>query len=319
MKFSSEEVISKINSDFTKVYKPQSKFPGSGAVWNECINTINDAKLMNNIIFCNDIMKIPPVKTFLMANTSIISSFSDTEKKSIGAFWGFVFKFVFGYTQQKNDVPINTKGIKKAAYFYDVKESIEIENEGNNKCHKYKEYIDIKNIVIDASNSFRYLLTVPYLDNKSDRSALVIMKNPSKADKTISDHTINNVLKFCEGKYSKVYFMNLFPFYSTDPLGVKEFIKSKDFEKIMKKNDEVLKATIHECDDVIVAWGRDSIGNKEAYLKAIQRIEKIIDDSEKTKNAVKLKGGNEDKQYPWHPQVWAVNNELELYKWDNKN
>lgn len=145
------------------------------------------------------------------------------------------------------------------------------------------------------------------------------MKNPSKADKEISDHTINNVLKFCKGKYSTIYIMNLFPFYSTNPLGVKKIIKSKDFEYIMKKNDEVLKSTIQGCDDVIVAWGGDSIGNKEAYLKVIKRVEEIIDDSQKPKNAVKLKGGNDNKQYPWHPQVWEVNNELEIYEWNNKN
>ncbi|MGL5258209.1 MAG: hypothetical protein ACRC76_14370 [Proteocatella sp.] len=129
MKISSSSIISKINSDFTSVYRPQSNFPGSGALWNECINTINDTKLMNHIIFCNDVMKIPPVKTFLMSNNAIVSLLSNEEKKAIGAFWGFVFKFVFGYTQQKDNVPINTKSVKKAAYFYDPVEHIEVENE----------------------------------------------------------------------------------------------------------------------------------------------------------------------------------------------
>lgn len=126
MKISSSSIISKINSDFTSVYRPQSNFPSSGALWNECINTINDVRLMNNIIFCNDVMKIPPVKTFLMANKAVISPFSNEEKKAMGAFWGFVFKFVFGYTQQKDNVPINTKDVKKAAYFYDVADSIQV-------------------------------------------------------------------------------------------------------------------------------------------------------------------------------------------------
>ncbi|WP_338433266.1 hypothetical protein [Clostridium tyrobutyricum] len=129
MKISSSSIISKINSDFTSVYRPQSNFPGSGTLWNECINTINDAKLMNHIIFCNDVMKIPPVKTFLMANDSLVPPFSNEKKKAIGAFWGFVFKFVFGYMQQKDDVPVNTKSVKKAACFYDVVQSIEVENE----------------------------------------------------------------------------------------------------------------------------------------------------------------------------------------------
>ena len=57
MKISSTSIISKISSDFTSVYRPQSNFPGSGVLWNECINAIQDAKLMNHIIFCNDVMK----------------------------------------------------------------------------------------------------------------------------------------------------------------------------------------------------------------------------------------------------------------------
>lgn len=126
MKISTASIISKINLDFTSVYRPQSNFPQSGLLWNECINTIKDVKIMNHIIFCNDVMKIPPVRTFLMSNNVVIPPFSNEEKKAIGAFWGFVFKFVFGYKQQKDNVPINTKDVKKAAYFYEVADLIEV-------------------------------------------------------------------------------------------------------------------------------------------------------------------------------------------------
>ncbi|OPD26429.1 hypothetical protein AL710_00220 [Clostridium botulinum] len=129
MKISTASIISKINLDFTSMYRPQSNFPGSGLLWNECINTVNDVKVMNHIIFCNDVMKIPPVRTFLMANDAVTPPFSNEEKKAIGAFWSFVFKFVFGYTQQKDSVPINTKDVKKAAYFYDVADLIEVVSE----------------------------------------------------------------------------------------------------------------------------------------------------------------------------------------------
>lgn len=112
-------IKSQINSDFTKVYRAQSNFPNSGYLWNECINTISNPTLMNNIIFCNDIMKIPPVKTFLISNENIIMELSNEEKKAIGAFWGFVFKYVLGYKNQKESVPVNTKGVKKASRFYD--------------------------------------------------------------------------------------------------------------------------------------------------------------------------------------------------------
>lgn len=110
-------IIDKINSDFASVYKPFTNFHGSGLLWLECLNTINDVKLMNHIIFCNDVLQIPPVKVFLMANNNLNQEFNNFEKKAMGAFWGFVFKFVFGYRSQKENVPINTKGVKKATQF----------------------------------------------------------------------------------------------------------------------------------------------------------------------------------------------------------
>lgn len=129
MIISTKTILSKIDSDFTSVYKPQSNFPDSGMLWDTCISTIRDIQLMDHIIFNNDVMKIPPVKTFLMANQGIQELTDNEEKKAIGAFWGFVFKFVFGYSNQKDNVPINTKGVKKAAYFYEAPSGISLHND----------------------------------------------------------------------------------------------------------------------------------------------------------------------------------------------
>lgn len=115
-----KDIVSKINDDFGNKYKPFSKFKDSGEIWDECMKAVNDPKLMNHIIFCNDVLKIPPVKVFLAANETLTGGFSVYDKKCIGAFWGFVFKFVFMYQSQKDSNPINLKGIKTATYFYDV-------------------------------------------------------------------------------------------------------------------------------------------------------------------------------------------------------
>lgn len=113
-------IVDKINKDFGNHYKPFSNFKNSGVIWDECIKAVNDLELMNHIIFCNDVLEIPPVKTFLAANTTLTGPFSDIEKKSIGAFWGFIFKFVFNYKSQKDSVPVNLKSIKTATYYYDI-------------------------------------------------------------------------------------------------------------------------------------------------------------------------------------------------------
>jgi len=128
MKLSSTDIINKVYEEFSSIYKPFSKFPNSGLIWDECINTIKDAKLVNNIIFCNDILQIPPVKVFLMANKSLNTEFTDNDKKAIGAFWGFIFKFVFNYKNQKS-ISVRVNNIKSATYFFDSPHNVEIENE----------------------------------------------------------------------------------------------------------------------------------------------------------------------------------------------
>ena len=122
------EIIKEIDNNFEKKYKPFSKFKNSGVIWDECIKAVNDVKLMNHIIFCNDVLRIPPVKVFLAANTTLTGDFTDLEKKSIGAFWGFVFKFVFMYGSQASS-PVNMKGVRTATYFYDNVNAVDVEVE----------------------------------------------------------------------------------------------------------------------------------------------------------------------------------------------
>jgi hypothetical protein len=86
---------------------------------------VGDTTLMGHIIFCNDIHQIPPVHTFLRANQKIRQDLSETEKRSVGAFWGFVFKFVFGYRNQKS-VTARVNTVRTASYFFDAPEDIEI-------------------------------------------------------------------------------------------------------------------------------------------------------------------------------------------------
>ena len=125
--FSTAEITKRIEAEFTQKYKAFSNFPQSGKVWDECLAAVQDAKLMNNLVFCNDVLQIPPVKVFLLANTTIGGQLTDEEKKSIGAFWGFVFKFVFGYKNQKSvSVRVADNNLKSATYFFDCPQEIEV-------------------------------------------------------------------------------------------------------------------------------------------------------------------------------------------------
>lgn len=61
---------------------------------------IQDAKLMNHLVFCNSIT-VRQSRCFVLANANLGGQFTDDEKKSIGAFGALCFKFVFGYKNQK--------------------------------------------------------------------------------------------------------------------------------------------------------------------------------------------------------------------------
>lgn len=181
---------------------------------------------------------------------------------------------------------------------------------------EYKDYVDVKNILIDdIPGKYRFSLSIPFRSQSNKRRALVILKNPSEADKDKSDHTINNVLKFCKKRYGHVYIMNLFPNYSTDPKGVKVFISSDEFRTSMEKNICVLNTMIPKADDIIIAWGGNSIGNKTEYDKAIKAVLNAIGEEKRIPLAVKIKSSLLKRKYPWHAQVWAVNHDLETYEW----
>ena len=119
-----------IEENFSLVYTHFREFQENDAYkpyWNKCIEAISDKQLLSNIVFCNDIFCIPPVKTFLTYYKDdfiILTGKPDAElpafiKKSIGAFWGMVFKYALHYKGQKNvSVSMNEYfKVRTATYF----------------------------------------------------------------------------------------------------------------------------------------------------------------------------------------------------------
>jgi hypothetical protein len=119
VRVSTSEIKERLYSDFASIYRAFGGFVDSGRLWDLCLAAVGDETLMGNIIFCNDIHQIPPVHTFLKVVDSFISwELTDMEKRSLGAFWGFVFKHVLGYRRQKSvTARINT--VQTATYFFD--------------------------------------------------------------------------------------------------------------------------------------------------------------------------------------------------------
>ena len=119
-----------IEENFSEVYTHFREFQKNEEYvlyWDKCIEAICDKQLLSHIVFCNDVFSIPPVKTFLTYYKDdfiVLTGKSDAElplfvKKSIGAFWGMVFKFGLKYKGQKS-VSISMNDyfkVKTATYF----------------------------------------------------------------------------------------------------------------------------------------------------------------------------------------------------------
>lgn len=135
-----QDIAIKVENEFSKVYIHFQEFQQNinyRKYWDKCVEAVMDRELLSHIIFCNDLFSIPPVKTFLMNYRDdfiLITGKSNAEldmfvKKSIGAFWGMVFKFALGYQDQKS-VSVSMYDyfvVKTASCFSNPKTKIRLE------------------------------------------------------------------------------------------------------------------------------------------------------------------------------------------------
>ena len=114
-------IVQSIYQDFGSIYRAATPFIGSGPLWDFCIQAISDPVTMSCIAFAND-LEIPPVKSLVLLYRRTMNpapgfSFTEEERKSMGALMGFVFKSVLGYTDQKERCAVNDLGVKTATRF----------------------------------------------------------------------------------------------------------------------------------------------------------------------------------------------------------
>lgn len=114
------------------------------------------------------------------------------------------------------------------------------------------------------SQNIRYKLCLEYNGYQSHNNELVvILMNPSKADMSISDDTINNVIKHLRGGYKYLTIFNLSPFYGIEPkyLNVSQLNAIHQIENLKYITEYIKKNNIS---DVLFAWGKCKISlNKE--------------------------------------------------------
>lgn len=113
------DIINEIQNNFADTYKNASKFVDSGELWDFCMETIKNPVTISNIVFAND-MGVPPVKSLITIYERQVhpsNDFTAVQSQYMGALMGFVFKFVLGYTDQKERCVVNQLGVKTATKF----------------------------------------------------------------------------------------------------------------------------------------------------------------------------------------------------------
>ena len=95
--------------------------------WNLCIKAINDVNFLSGVVFCNNVLSIPPVKVFLTFYKQELIQITRNSRavlplfvnRSFGIFWAMIFKGALGYTNQEI-LKINTSfyfNVKTASYY----------------------------------------------------------------------------------------------------------------------------------------------------------------------------------------------------------
>lgn len=111
--------------DFLKTYRGTETFvTEEGGYYALFLELLRDETLLGHIRFANDVLKIPPLKTFILYTRDVLkkdvfrTAMTTTAKRGLGACFGYLYKFIYGGYESEpcwfNDAET---GIKTASYF----------------------------------------------------------------------------------------------------------------------------------------------------------------------------------------------------------
>ncbi|ENK0837966.1 DUF1643 domain-containing protein [Clostridium botulinum] len=188
--------------------------------------------------------------------------------------------------------------------------------------------------IIDIDDDFdeitsikrRFILEIKLKNREGNKSAVVIMMNPSQADYEKSDRTVNRLLKYIHiqlPNIAKVKILNLYAVYKTNPEDVQNIINKSNYEYVCgnirqygKTNNQYISEEINGGNIVIIAWGKGEIPK---YNKRIVEVMNLL-------KGIKLHCVKDltKEGYPRHPRNWSFKWRLISYgealkKYEDKN
>ena len=113
-------------AEFLKIYRGTEPFvTNEKKYYNAFLELLKDEQLLENIKFANDVLRIPPIRTFIIYEREYLKKDTFNEKMSaiakrgLGACFGYLYKFMYGgYESEQtwfNDEKITS--IRTASFF----------------------------------------------------------------------------------------------------------------------------------------------------------------------------------------------------------
>jgi len=171
----------------------------------------------------------------------------------------------------------------------------------------------------EITETKRYWLKL-IIDNTKKDNVVVILKNPSRATKDISDKTVFTVTNYikrnskrfkCMNNVGTITIVNLMPFYETDSTKLKGMLIDPFDDKNIETIDEVTSKTSL----VIIAWGDQPRGLSIEYGKLKASVLKILT---KNNNSIYYVDKLSKVGNPKHGQVWGYSDKLKKFKFPMK-
>lgn len=180
--------------------------------------------------------------------------------------------------------------------------------------YRHPEFVLKSNDLRFEKENKRLWLTLK-IDEKLKESLLVILKNPSRATKEISDKTVFNVTNYVfknRNKYKafkeigEIIILNLIPFYET----YSELLAKSNINIIDQQNLQTIDELSSKHNKVLIAWG----DHPKGLLKEYEEIKfKVFEILKANKNSIFYVDKLSKKGNPKHGQIWGYDNKLIEY------
>ena len=170
--------------------------------------------------------------------------------------------------------------------------------------YKYPGFV--KKVELEKTDKKRFWLEL-VIDESKDENIVVILKNPSRANKEVSDKTVYNVSNYIYRNIEKyevfsnvksIIILNLIPHYQTYSNKL-EVLKN---EVICKDNLDTIKRITSQHSKTIIAWGNHPSGLYQEYEILKEQVMQIFTDNN---NLVFFVDKFSKAENPKHAMVWG--------------